>query len=91
MNVSEREQQFWNSSEKLQNKAKKEYPFHFSIRVGYVVGYLQAVKEIQEELNKLYHEWFDDCTGLEVSEEGAAIGALDMAYVAFQDIINKMK
>ena len=49
------------------------------------------IENIQKELDNLYHKWFDDSTGLEVSEEGAEIGALDMAYEAFQEIIDNLK
>ena len=49
------------------------------------------IEKIQKELDNLYHKWFDDSTGMEVSEEGAEIGALDMAYEAFQEIINSLK
>jgi uncharacterized protein YeeX (DUF496 family) len=49
------------------------------------------IYKIQTELDKLYHKWFDDSTGLEVSEEGAELGALDMAYEAFQEIIDNLK
>lgn len=49
------------------------------------------IEKIQKKLDNLYHKWFDDSTGMEVSEEGAEIGALDMAYETFQEIINSLK
>ena len=61
---------------------------------GFGIEYTRTdafIYKIQTELDKLYHKWFDDSTGLEVSEEGAELGALDMAYEAFQEIIDNLK
>ena len=49
------------------------------------------IKKLQNKLDELYHEWFDDSTGLECSEEGSELGALNMAYESFQEIIDNLK